>query len=889
MKFSHLHVHSEYSVLDGMIKVKDLFERARELELNSVAITDHGNIDVFVKAVTLSKEIGMKYIPGVEIYLCEDYRLLRGNKRPHYGHLNLYAKNKNGLTEIFKILGKCNELFYYKPVIDLETLYKFDLSNIIISTACTAGILNGEIENVTSKLKIMKDNCKNIFMEVMPHNLQDQYKVNEMAFALTKKLNIPVIATQDSHYLLEGQNKSHEVLLAINTNKKISDPNRFKFNIDTCYLSGAKRFKKLFDKLEQLHSYEIESAINNTQLVHELIEFDDFETYKPVINVEGYDARKFRKLILDKFEKKFSKQDKEKRKIYTDRLNMEMRMIFEKKFDSYFYVVYDALKWARKNDIMSGVGRGSVGGSLVSYVLNITGIDPIKFGLRFERFIAEDRADLPDIDTDIQHDKREMFLDHIKSKYGNECVVNISTFGDMKTKGAIRDVSRVYDLNMGDVNIVSKSIDEFGDATTIQAQLDEGNKTLKKFLKDNPKQKQHFFDLEGIVRNAGVHAAGIVIANESINNSGRGYLVKRKNKMVLNWDKDDAEKMGWVKFDFLGLNTLSVIANCLKLIKENHGLEIKLSPKIIKDEKTLKIFTDANTVGVFQFSSYKMKKLLSEMKIDSFTDLYILTALYRPGTIRAGIIDDYVKVRNGDIEADYMGCKEYKRITKETCGYIIFQEQMTDILQVAGFTYLEADKIRKICSKKKGIDELGKYGDKFIKLAVKNLDIDKTVAIEMFDNIKTFGSYCFNKSHAVGYAMTAFYTAYLKAHYYEEFMGALMTSGSQADYKLGEYLEDLFNHKYEMCNVSLKKSYGKMWNISDGKIYPPYISVKGVGETVAKEMDNIRKRVTVKITDAGQLQYFSSKRLINAKVIKVLNNVLFDDRIDYDNYSIEMR
>jgi len=868
----HLHVHSDYSLLDGLCKIDSLFEKAKEAEHEAIAITDHGNLDCYVKALKASQKYGVKYIPAVEMYLANNVHKVEPKEK--YRHLCLYALNMDGLSELFRILGYANQKFVRKPIVDIDTLTKdFDLTNIAVSTACLYGILS--YNNCEEQIEKLIDATDNLFIEIMPHNIDEQVQMNERAVFVAEDYNLPLIATNDVHYIEAEHVNSHDVLLAINTNRKVNDKDRFRFKIRSLYYCTEDEMLKMFRKQKSVRIATAVKAIDNTNRLCELVDFKSFGGYGVELNVSGYKRKNFMRLIEMRFRNILKKIPAHKKEIYRERLKKELDLIVRKKFDTYFYVVYDIIKYARNNGIYVGCGRGSVGGSLLAYVLGITTVDPIKFGLSFERFIAEDRIDLPDIDMDFEDRKRDIVIQYISEKYGRDGTCNISTFGQLKPKGVIRDVARIHDVSRKDIDMVSKNLIKVSDDDNVE-KLAEENEVVADFFMKYPELLEHSKNLENVIRNSGVHAAGIVVCEQDINETGRGYLVKRNNKYVLNWDKDDAEYMGFIKYDILGLNTLTVISECIRLIEERHGEFVDVYSLPLNDRKTLSLFEKGDTTGVFQFSSGGMKQLLKNFGIDKFHDLCVINALYRPGTLGGGIHEKYISVKRGEDEPNFYGSEAYRRVTKNTYGFIIYQEQLLKVFTEFGFTYSEADKIRKICSKKKGKSEIVKYKKRFVEYAVKNAGMKKSDASDLFDTLENFAEYAFNLAHATEYAMIGYWTAYLKCHYYDEYMQSLLTYGSEHNRQ--EYIDELMSRGYKFRNVNINRSSAIDWVVLDGEVYLPFISILGIGEKAARVLEQARNLHGEISTPEQLFQVVPDRKAVNKRIVNLLIDAgAFDD------------
>jgi DNA polymerase-3 subunit alpha len=846
--FIHLHVHNEYSLLDGFGTAKNYAKKIIENNQIGMALTNHSNIDGNIKFQNEFISNGLIPIHGCEFYIVNDIKdHTKGEKR---SHLLALVKNDIGWTNILQMLTIANlEGQYYRPRISPEILLKH-CEGLIISTACTASFIKEKWG-----IKLLKDLYKQIgndlYTEVMPHNIQEQIEINKLAIKYSEALGIKTIATNDCHYISSDDAKAQEVLLAIQTKKKWSDPDRWRFEVEGLYAKTYDKMFNAFEKQKQFDDEQIEDYLNNTMEVFNKCKGFRI-TERKVQLPKTPELAKYKgtaeDLLWSKciygFQNKIANNETKKAKkvIYKNRMMEELELIKKQGFCEYFLIVEEVIEWCKKNNIMTGPGRGSAGGSLVCYLIGITKIDPIEFNLLFSRFISPDRIDLPDIDNDFQDDKRQLVIEHFKNTYGEDHVACVSTFMSMKGRGALRDVSRVFDIPLNDVNIAADIIEESEDDNcSIEESFNNFDEGIR-FKKKYPEVVKIASKLEGQIRGKGMHAAAVVISNDDLRNGDKVYLQKtsNKNELVVNWDKYDIEFEGLMKLDILGINALTVLNEARELIKINSGKDIVYEDIELNDPKIFKEFSKGNNTGVFQFGTYGLKKLCQEMGIETFMHLSDANALCRPGTAHSGLTDLYIQRKHGKKIPKQNTIIE--KITKDTYGIILYQEQLMQIAnEVGGLDWKTTDKIRKVVAKSKGSEEFLKYKKVFANGCVKNKTLNKDEAEKLWDDLATFGSYSFNKSHSVAYSVISYWCMFLKAYYPLEFICASLTCGS--DKSKSDMIENALRKDYDIRPPKIGKSDSKKWIVKNDVMYCPFIEIKGFGESTAKEVANRKSKV----------------------------------------------
>lgn len=781
MNFTHLHLHTEYSLLDGAIRLKDLFPTARKYGYEAVAMTDHGNMYGALNFYEQALKHGIKPILGCEIYVAPKGMKDRGARSAKDAgfHLVLLAQDNTGYKNLLRLVTIAHfDGFYYKPRVDLDVLKEYNQGLIALS-ACLHGdvpynLLHYGMESARERAKIYSMLFdKRFYLELQENGIPEQAEVNKGLIAIGKELGLPVVATNDCHYLNARDAIAHDVLLCIQTNRTINDEGRMRFSTDMLYFAPPDEMSKRFSYIPEALSITMEIAercnvtLESGRHHFPLYPIKETETYEGLFDKkarEGFEAR-MNELGLDE----------ETSSYYKARLEEELAVIKEKGFASYFLIVADFINWAKANGIPVGPGRGSAAGSLVAYSMGITELDPVRYGLYFERFLNAERASLPDIDVDFCMKRRDEVLNYVTQKYGGEEYVSqIITFGQMKARAVIRDVGRGLGMPYPVVDRIAKLV-----PPTLNITLDKALEQEPRLreLAEKDEQVARLIDiaraLEGLPRHASTHAAGVVISDRPM--VEHLPLTKgQKGETVTQFDMKCVEKTGLIKFDFLGLKTLTVIDDAIKIIKKHLGDEVNLNHIPLDDPETYRLLSQGDTTGVFQLESSGMKDLIKKMRPSTFTDLIALVALYRPGPLESGMVDQFIKAKHGEIEVTYL-MPELEPILNETYGVIVYQEQVMKIAQVlAGYSLGEGDLLRRAMGKKKP-EEMAAQRDRFISGAVaRNIPADKAAII--FDLMEKFAGYGFNKSHSAAYALIAYQTAWLKTHYRLPFLASLLSN-----------------------------------------------------------------------------------------------------------------
>ena len=790
-QFVHLHLHTDYSMLDGACDVEKLCHRAKELGMPAVAMTDHGNIFGAVHFVNAAKAAGIKPIIGCELYVCkkDDHRIARTPPEGDtYNHLLVLAENEEGYRNLVKITSESSlHGFYYKPRVSKKFLAEHSKGLIALS-----GCLKGEVAEFLMEDKYDAARSAaatyadifgklNFFLEIQDQGLEMEHRIHPGLFRLDKDLGIPLVATNDSHYLCEDDAHAQDVMVCIQTAKSIQDPNRMKFQGTGFYVKSHDEMYQVFKDAPEVLSRTLGIAerchVKLEKVSNPFPHFDvpvgyTLDSYFEHVTREGFSRR------LEVIRTQ-SEAGKLKHNIaeYEQRLAREIGIIQQMRFSGYFLIVWDFVRYARDSNIPVGPGRGSAAGSLVSYSLNITDLDPLQYELFFERFLNPERVSMPDIDMDFCMNRRGEVISYVTRKYGRENVAQIITFGTMAAKAAIKDVGRAMDVPYADVDRIAKMV-----PTTLNIKLENAIKESPALQQayESDSQVRQLIDtakkLEGLVRNAGVHAAGVVISPQPLQELVPLYRTKN-DEIVTAFDMVAIEKMGLLKMDFLGLTTLTILDDTLKLIQADSSKENALTDlnAIPHDPVTYeKVFHSGLTSGVFQFESHGMRDVLRKYQPNSIEDLTALNALYRPGPIQGGMIDDFVDRKHGRKRVEYE-LPELKEILEETLGVIVYQEQVMQIAnRLAGYSLGEADLLRRAMGKKKA-EEMAQQRKRFVDGAVERNYPAKKIE-KIFDLMAQFAGYGFNKSHSAAYAVLAYQTAYLKTHYPIEFMAALLTS-----------------------------------------------------------------------------------------------------------------
>lgn len=791
--FTHLHLHTEYSLLDGAIRLKEYVKFAKEQEWKAVGISDHGNIFGAVKFFQIAKKEGLKPILGAEMYFTPDAKIK--DPKEKYCHLILIVQNKEGYKNLCNLMAfSYEEGFYFKPRIDKKILEKHS-RGLIATTACVGGYVpsllrDGLIPQAEQEIKWFQDvfGRENFYFELAPETFDKQIVTNKLLLEYGAKQGVDCIATSDAHYLSLDDHEAHEILLSVQTKDVLTNPDRYSFGDCRVYVRTTQEMLEAFPNNEDL--------IWNTGKIADRCDFS-FEFGKlffPKSPVpENFDEESYfdhaSKLGLTELKNK-NLIPQDQYAVYDARLQLEIDLIKKMGFIGYLLVVSDFIIWAKNQKIPVGPGRGSAAGSLVAWALKITNVDPIKYNLLFERFLNPERVSMPDIDIDFCIEGREAVINYVREKYGQDCVCQIITFGTMMAKGVIKDVARVMGFPFQDANHLTELIPDQLKITLAEAL--EKEPQLTEMINSNPKVKQLFdicFKLEGITRHASKHAAGLVISPEPLKDSLPLYVPSKSTDLVAQYAMTELEAVGFLKMDFLGLKNLTVIDRTLKAIEKNHGIIIDLDMLPLDDKKVFDLISAGQTNAIFQFESSGLKEVLRKLKPDKFEDLIAVNALYRPGPLGAGMVDDFIERRHGRQPVTYMFA-ELEPILEETYGVIVYQEQVMKIASViAGYSLGASDILRRAMGKKKA-DEMAQQRELFV-TGAKERKFNEKKAGELFDLMAYFAGYGFNKSHSTAYALIAYHTAYLKAHYPHEFMAASVTFETSNPDQLTHYLQEI--------------------------------------------------------------------------------------------------
>jgi len=787
--FTNLHVHTEFSLLDGAISIERFIDFGKANNMQALAITDHGNIFGAVKFFQHAKKAGIKPIIGMEAYFTDDVNNKSVEKKYH--HLILLVQNEIGYKNLCKLISfSFKQGFYFKPRIDYQILEQHN-QGLIVTTACLGGhipslLMEGNEAAAQERMDwfLRVFGPERFYLEVQPEDQQEQKILNEKLLHWGQKKGIGLVASSDCHYVSPDDHEAHEVMLAIQTHHKITDPDRFTFGECRAYIRTANDMLSIFPNNPEV--------VWNSGIIADQCNFE-FQTnklYFPQFTIpqEHTPATYFKHLSTIGLERLIAQEliNVADQQIYRDRLELEMDLIIKMGFIEYFLVVSDFIQWAKTQNIPVGPGRGSAAGSLVAWALQITNIDPIKYNLLFERFLNPERITMPDIDIDFCIEGRDRVIQYVRDRYGHDKVCQIITFGTMLAKGVVKDVARVLGISFEDSNMITNLIED----VTLKESI-EKEPRLQSLIQENPHVKKLFdlaFRLEGITRHASKHAAGIVISPEAIDEVLPVYVPPKTTDLVTQYAMTELEYLGFLKIDFLGLKNLTLIDRVLKTIARMHNVHINIDKLPLDDTKTFLLLCKGNTSGVFQLESEGIKEVLRKLQPDKFEDIIAVNALYRPGPLGSGMVDDYIERRHGRQKIVYLFA-ELEPVLQETYGVIVYQEQVMKIASaIAGYSLGESDILRRAMGKKKA-DVMAAQKELFVKGALKN-NFDGNKAGELFELMAYFAGYGFNKSHSAAYALIAYHTAYLKAHYPAEFMAELISlEASDAD-KMTFYLQE---------------------------------------------------------------------------------------------------
>jgi DNA polymerase-3 subunit alpha len=882
-QFVHLHLHTQYSLLDGANKISAALERAHALGQPAIAMTDHGNLCGAIEFFTTAQKVGIKPLIGCEFYTTPTSR---HDKRPRSQggasthHLTVIAMNNQGYQNLARLSTIAyREGFYFKPRIDFDVLSQYH-EGLIITSGCMGGEFNSYIENdnieagrqyVEKMYKLLGDR---FYFEVQPHPLPDQRKLNAGCLELATSMGIPIVATTDCHYLSKDDHFAQEVLMCISTQKQITDPDRLRHDGLTLHLKTAE------EMYEELSYYsKVDEAIKASVEIAERCNVSfDFKTHympvfktqedRPLIDIMADLARAGLEQRFPTIEKNDPSFNKAKQQDYWQRLEFEINLIGKMGFAGYFLVVSDFIIWAKEHDIPVGPGRGSCAGSLVAYALRITELDPIQHKLLFERFLNPDRVSLPDIDVDFCIFGRDKVIGYVIEKYGKENVAQIATFGTLKAKAAIKDVGRALGIPYAETNKI---------AELIPAPRQGFDYPIAEALKMEPKLQEYAnnegkelitlaMKLEGLTRHASTHAAGVVIGDRPLIDL-LPMMVDKDGKDVTQYSMTYVEKVGLVKFDFLGLKTLTVLKTACDLIEQSQGVTIDLNELPFVDQKVFSLLCSGNTTGIFQLESGGITEMTMRLRPSSFDDLVAILALYRPGPLDAGMVDHYIKRKHGQEKVAYLHPLMQETLA-DTYGIILYQEQIMQLARVlAGYSLAEADILRKAMGKKNP-EEMAKQRTFFLKGTAAKQIPDK-LANEIFDQMETFARYGFNRSHSAAYALVSYQTAYLKAHYPVEFMAALMNHEMDDSDKILKNLNECRKSKIHVLPPDVNESIAG-FSVAGDKIRYGLEAVKSIGERSVEAVIEARR-------DGGVFQSiddFMSRVDLTALNKKVVENFI---------------
>ena len=877
-EFVHLHLHTEFSLLDGACRIEELLDEAARAKVPALAVTEHGNMFSAIAFHDQARARGITPILGCEVYVAPESRLTKsGAPGTTANHLVLLAENRTGYHNLIKLVSSgYTEGFYYKPRIDKELLSQhaeglIGLSSCLKGEVAT-GIRTEQTKKALAAAAAFRDilGAGNFFLEMQYQGIDEQLLVNTGLLPIARELDLPLVCTNDVHYLHQDDHRPHDVLLCIGTGKSVQDEHRLRYHGDQFYLKSPAEMAAVFgDHLD---------ALRNTVAIAERCQVDlsssenhlpNFEVPSPY-TLDSY----FEHVVREGFEGRLARLRQSLAEgslthpleAYEARLSYEVEMIKRMKYPGYFLIVWDFIRYARDHDIPVGPGRGSAAGSLVAYCLRITDVDPLEFGLIFERFLNPERVSLPDIDIDFCERRRGEVIEYVTQKYGRENVAQIITFGTMKARAAVRDVGRALDVPYADVDRVAKQIPATLDMTLERAQAE--NPALAELANRDGRIKELLAvaqRLEGLTRHASVHAAGVVIAPRPLTEFVPLYTSQR-DEITTQWAMNEIERIGLLKMDFLGLSTLTLLDDAVGAIRADGRAEITLDTIPLDDAKTYRLFSDGQTLGIFQFESSGMRDTLRKAKPQRLDDLIALNALYRPGPLRAGVIDEFIARKHGKVAITYE-LPELEPILQETYGVIAYQEQVMRIASdLAGFSMGEADLLRKAMGKKDA-SVMEAQRDRFVKGATER-GVPRRKASKIFDLMEYFAGYGFNKSHSTAYALLAYQTAYLKANFPWYFMAALLTIESQNTDKLALYLSECRELGIPILPPDINTSAVAFTITHDGVRFG-LGAVKNVGESAILSMLAVRDTQR-RITSLHTLCESIDLRLVNKRVLESL-------------------
>ena len=875
--FVHLHLHTDYSLLDGACEIGELTAEAARRGMPAVAVTDHGNLFAAANFFHKAGTHGVKPIIGCEVYVAPDNHKNRGSDAERSNHLILLAENEEGYRNLIQLVSTgFLDGFYYKPRVDHDLLQQHSKGLIALS-AC----LRGEVADalVSEKYDLAKTNAYrlrdifgkgNFFLEVQDQGMEIETRINRDLVQLSRETGIPLVATNDCHYLTRSDAHAQEVLMCIQTGKTMSDSQRMKFPTDQFYFKTAEEMAEVFRELPDAVSRTVTIADRcNVKIQRVTNPFPEFKV------PDGFTADSyFEKVVREGFVtrapmlEKLASENRLRQPlpVYESRLTSEIEMIKKMRFAGYFLIVWDFIHYARAQGVPVGPGRGSAAGSLVSYALHITDVDPLQYDLLFERFLNPERVSLPDIDIDFCMRRRGEVIDYVRQKYGDKSVAQIITFGTMAAKAVLKDAGRALDMPYGEVDRLAKMV-----PTTLNISLEDALKQSPQLdsMREKDERVKELVEvalrLEGLARHASTHAAGVVISPRPLTEIVPLYK-SNKDEISTQYDMNALERIGLLKMDFLGLTTLTVLSDAVKLIKQNRGTDIDLDNLPLDDEASYKIFARGDTTGIFQFESHGMRDILRRYQPTRLEDLTALNALYRPGPIQGGMIDDFIARKHGKKKVTY-DLPELQEILAETWGVILYQEQVMQIAnRLAGFSLGDADLLRRAMGKKKH-EEMAAQREKFVTGCIAR-KVPQKKAEKLFDLMAEFAGYGFNKSHSCAYALLAYQTAYLKTHYPVEFMAAMLTSETGNTEKVVKYINEARSMSITVLPPDVNSSAMNFTPIGD-QIRFGLCAIKNVGENTVTGILQARETLG-HFTSMFQFCESIDTRLLNKRVLESL-------------------
>ena len=878
-EFVHLHLHTEFSLLDGACRIDELLDEAVKLKMPALAVTEHGNLFSSVVFHDHARDRGLKPILGCEVYVAPRSRFDKTGPQSETNHLVLLAETDQGYKNLIKLVSAgYTEGFYYRPRIDKDLLAQHSAGLIGLSSCLKGEVASAlKVEQARSALEAaarLRDifGPDSFFLEMQYQGIEEQQTVNRGILPLARELNLPLVATNDVHYLRQGDSQPHDVLLCIGTGKTVNDAQRLRYHGDQFFLKSTDQMAAVFG--------ENSEVLRNTLLIAERcnVTIPKGQNHLPLFDVpDGFTLDQyFEHIVRDGFAQRLTRlrQLVEAGRLrhtldeYSRRLEYELALIKEMGYVGYFLIVWDFIRYAREENIPVGPGRGSAAGSLVAWSMRITDVDPLDFDLIFERFLNPERVSMPDIDVDFCERRRGEVIDYVTRKYGRENVAQIITFGTMKAKAVVRDVGRALDVPYADVDRIAKQIPAALEMTLEKALAE--NPALKDLAAKDPKV-QEVLDigrrLEGMSRHASVHAAGVVIAPGPITDYAPLYKGAR-DEITTQWNMKEIERVGLLKMDFLGLSTLTLIRDALTEIKRTEDIDLDIDTVPLDDAKTFKLFGEGQTFGIFQFESSGMRELLRKARPERLDDLIALNALYRPGPLKSGMVDDFIARKQGRTEIKYE-LPQLEPILSETYGVIAYQEQVMRIAQaLAGFTMGQADVLRKAMGKKDP-KVMAMQRDQFM-AGAKRQGIAARKAAKIFELMEYFAGYGFNKSHSTAYALLAYQTAYLKANYPWHFASALLTIEAQNTDKLALYLNESRERGIPVLPPDINES-SLNFSVEQGKgVRFGLAAVKGLGEGAVKVIVAARMQLGGRIPSLHTLCEIVDLRIANKRVFEAL-------------------